>query len=1132
MRDVLTIVAGLVVLVLAAALAVPPLIDWTSRRDWVEAGIGRAFGQEVRTEGAIDLRLLPSPRIRLRRLRIGRPGPDAVALDAMYVRAEIALTPLLGGEVRFLDTRIGRAEITLPVGAAGDWRMPARLLPEAARRKGWMLEDLRIEQFLLTATDPGTGRTDQYGAEGVRIQAGSPLGPWRFDGRSRARPVEIAIGEIGPDGKAPLKVGLGSAGARLDVDGQLAFEPAPGDMVRPRVTGTAKLLASTADLPLQAQATLSAGGGVAALSALAVEVGEGAGAIRLGGEGRYELRHSALALTLKGRRADLAPLRRILASSFVRSAWRADLPLALDLSLTLDTLALGADDELSRLSLSLAARGREGELRAFEATGPGRSLLRAHGSFRLGPVPGATGRVLVEAGDGQRLAGFLDGLGLSGFAGFVAPRPLEMSADMSLVDPVVSLRDLRIVQGDLRLSGAVRHTAAEAGGRPRLDAQIAVEGLDVAALPQAGPLFALARQQDLGLAIDARNVSHGGSKGGRITGRITTEGASVVVDSLEVRDLDGARATLSGRIAPDGTGRIEGRLEATRAAPLLDLFGQAWIGGLSRLLPAFMRDDRVDLRVEVEQTAGERPDAAAVRTVLRGQFGGAPFGAVTRTVGGVLSAFSVETDADALLGRGRDSGPLPASRFDLRGERGTEGRLAVSATGDVGGLAVRTVEPLRLARTDDRFETGAITVEGSDAAPLLGRLGLPVAGAVPLSLRIALARRQHPAIVVTGEVARTKVSAELSGPSPEEVGGTISVDRLSLPWLATTLALGPVAPPSAGTVWSPARFGGAPSLPFAGSVAVTATTLDMGASLAGRDAGFTLAIGPSGFRLSRFDARLGEARLRGDLALERQGGLAAASGDVAIEGFALPGLLGGPFSAGRVTAKVRFGASGESMAGLVANLGGAGDVTVDGLSVAETDPAAPARLAARVLKTDEPLAAQTWQPLLSQELRGAPLAATAPVAAPAALVGGILRMSPLRIEAETGRWQGSAALDLRTLSLDARGALQSGEPPAGWSGAPPTLGLGWSGPLGRVARTVDPAPLVSGLATNVLARELDRVDTFEQDAAERRRRDAREELERQRKLDDARRAREGARPPLTVPPPSPAPPASHEGAGG
>lgn len=1114
MRDILTILAGLVIAVLLAALAVPPLVDWTGYRGAIDRGLTRALGQQARTEGPLDLRLLPTPRLRVRRLRLGRDGAGEASLDAAYMRAEIALTPLLAGEVRILDARVGRAEVKLPVGAGGDWRLPARLVSEAAERKAWALEALRVEQFLLTTTEPTTGRTDQAYVEDVRVEASSALGPWRLSGRSRGRPLDIAMGELGQDRSATLKVGIGGGDTpRFDVDGQLALMPAPGDVLQPRFGGVAKWSAGTPDFPVRAQTNLVVAGGTAELTEVVLEAGDGAAALRLTGDGRYLIAEPRLALKLAGRRVDATALRGVVAFP---AAWSEGPPVALDLSLQLDALAIGADEDLSRLALALSLDGTRGELHSIEIGGPGRANLRARGSFWLGGAPGGTGRLTLAAADGQRLGRSLEGLGLTGLAGLLQPRPLEASAEISLVDPVVSLRNLRVAQGDTRLFGAIRHSPAEGGARARLDAQLALEGLDVSTLPEAGPFFALARGRDLGLSIDARDVSHGGRKGGRITGRILTEGTAIVVDDLEVRDLAGAEARLSGRIAPDGGGRIEGTLSAPRAAPLLDLFGRAALGGLSRLVPGAVREGPVDLRVEVERTGGTEPAASAIQTVLKGRLGGAAFDGVMRTIAGVLGIFEMRTDADALLGL---APARSAPSFVIAGGRGRDGRLSAEANGEVGGLALRTLAPIQFGEGDERLDAGTISIEGPDARPALRRAGLDGAAsdALPVALKLTLGRRQAPTLAVTGEVARIKVAAELSGNSPTELTGTVSVDSLSLPRLVSWLALGPVAPAPAGTTWPTARFGEVPALPFAGSVAVRATALDLGFGLTGRDAAFTLASAPGTLRLSRFDLRLGEARLRGEVGLERQGGLAALSGDAAIEGAALPALLGAPFSAGRMTTRLRFGASGESVAALVANLGGAGDVTLDGLRIDEADAAAPARVALRVLKTDDPLASQRWQPLLAEELARAPLIPLGTVTAPGALVGGALRLSPLRIDAEAGSWQGTATLDLRNLSLDARGALQAKEPPRGWTGAPPTLGLGWTGPLGRVARAVDAAPLVSGLATNVLTRELDRVDMFEQDAAEQRRRAAREEMERQRKADEVRRQRE----PQVNPPPAP-----------
>ncbi len=72
MRDILTIIASIVIVILAVAVAAPPLIDWQDHRETVDRLISRASGTEAKTEGDIGIRLLPTPRIRLDRLATGR----------------------------------------------------------------------------------------------------------------------------------------------------------------------------------------------------------------------------------------------------------------------------------------------------------------------------------------------------------------------------------------------------------------------------------------------------------------------------------------------------------------------------------------------------------------------------------------------------------------------------------------------------------------------------------------------------------------------------------------------------------------------------------------------------------------------------------------------------------------------------------------------------------------------------------------------------------------------------------------------------------------------------------------------------------------------------------------------------
>ncbi len=114
------------------------------------------------------------------------------------------------------------------------------------------------------------------------------------------------------------------------------------------------------------------------------------------------------------------------------------------------------------------------------------------------------------------------------------------------------------------------------------------------------------------------------------------------------------------------------------------------------------------------------------------------------------------------------------------------------------------------------------------------------------------------------------------------------------------------------------------------------------------------------------------------------------------------------------------------------------------------------------------------------------------------LVGGVLRSAPLTLDLGPGRWTGTVAVDLRQGSLDARGTLTGASAPKGWSGAPPAVHLGFSGPLASPERRIDAAPLTTGLAALVLQRELEKIELFDADQAERQRRRARIEMDRAR----------------------------------
>lgn len=1122
MREILTVLAGLLVAVLVAMLAIPPFIDWTAHRQLVERAIGRAIGQEVRTEGRLDIRLLPSARIRVGRMTIGSPAPNSPSLDAIILKADIPLPSLLSGEIRLRNARIGRAEIKLPAAAGDDWRVPRRLLASANLGRPWVFEEVLVRHLFVTVVDPRTGRTDQAVAEHVRLEASSLAGPWRLTGTARARSFELALGEVAADAPARLKLVVGSGDEpRLDLDGKLEFEPGPGETLVPRFTGTGRLATGAPGSKdrsrpsWRTQAAVAASGRAVTLSDIAIEAGE-AGEVRLAGEGRYDIQARSLGLSLAGRRLHLPALwagAEALARPEIQT-WLPPPDLRLALELRLDSLGVGADEDLTAVRLrALSERGRLA-IQALEAAGPGDAALRSTGeialaSIRPGSVPDGSGQVVLSAARTERFGQFLASLGFSSAPAILDGQPLQLSADLTIAAPLASLRNLRVSIGEAQVSGAVRYTGPEAGARARVDAQLALDGIDVASLREGRGLLAAAGDVDLGLTVEARRVTYGSARGGRISGRITTEGSAVLVEQLQVRDLAGAEADLSGRISAGGSGRIEGRLRAKRAAPLLDLFGPTWIGGLVAFVPEVVRESGIDLALGAERAPGTEQSPSAFRTSLEGRLGGGPFAAETTVSDGLLTEMTANAsveDGSAWLGTAaRKVARRPAS-VQWSGRRGPDGRLAFELKGDVAGLRLATAQPVRLGPEDDRVDGGEVEIAAADASSLLPVVGMEAPAPTPLQLTVTFDRSEALNVRVAGRVLGEQVSADLSAPSRLEVSGRLRVARLNVPWLLSTVA--GAAPAAGGTLWPGTRFSTYKPWPILGSVKVESGSVTLAPGFVGAGS-FVLQPTPEGLRLGEIDLGAAGGRVRGDLSLLRQGGLASLIVDGSAHDVPLASILGGPFGPGRLSASLKFGGSGESVAALVANLGGAGEIALTGVAVARADPGAPGRVAQRVLRSDDPLASARWQALLAEELDRGPMLG-GPIQAPASLVAGSLRMTPLRIETPGGVWEGSATVELRTLALETRGTLESATAPRIWKEGRPAILLGWSGPLSRPSRTVDPAPLVNGIAAVVLARELDRIENFELDLAEQRRRNSRVEMDRQRRLaaeEAARQAR-------------------------
>lgn len=1123
MRDILTALAGAVILLLVAALAVPPFVAWDRHRGFIDRSIGRSLGLTVRSEGGIAVRLLPSPRLRFDRLHLGT-DPGQPVLDLQFVKAELALAPLLAGEFRFTETRIGRAEVKLPV-TEGDAVLVPASLTSALNGRDLAVEDLRIQQFLLTTLVPATGRTDQFYAEALRLSAPRLSGPWRAEGTSRGIPFQFATGEAGADGAVAVKIsGGGDTHPRFEADARIALKPeANGDTaggyraVVPEAAGSARLVvgppaqAAGAYLPFGLSGKFTARGPLVQFRDVGLDLDPGGAALRLTGTGRLDLRNWRAALGLEARRLDLDAFLLSGAGQALRARGMPKgglaLPIMLDLDLTVGSLVLGLD-EWSNLSASGTLDRTGGlALRRFAVTAPGAMQVGLSGALDTEGPPRFSGHLALDAADSDGTGRYLGKLGLDGPAVAVMDgRPIQLATDFSADPTSLSLSNLRLGLGEARLSGNARYTAADVGVRGRFEAQLAAQGVDVATLPSFTAALRGLNAHDFGLTLQARDVRYGPadarSGNGTIAASIRSDGASLRVDSLDVTDLAGANATLSGRIGADGTGRIAGRIAAPKAAPLFALLDRVWIAE-AKAVPAFLRDGAIDLGISLERDAGT---ADTLHLTAKGQAAGGSLDLDLLTRAGRIDGLDLTVaspNAARWFGRDDLTALRRPSRLRIAGkarppaQAGEAPSLGLDLTGTIADLTLSTPEPIVLGPETGPPQAGTVRLTAPDLAPFLMLAGgtAAIPGPLPADLTIRLDRAGPDARAeVTGRIAEGPVSAALSRAPDGEIGGTVTLARLSLPALAASVIV-----PAKGDEPG-ARFLSPPPARPPLDLALRVETLDLGRGLHATGAALSARLDDGALSIRDLSATLAGGKLAGSLTLARQGGAATVSGEGSLQEASIPDLVGGGTVTGRLSTQLRFGSSGESAGALLNNLGGSGTITLSGLNVPGADPAGLDRALTRALAEDDPLREGRLQALVAEEVSAGPLSAKAPATAPATLIGGVLRAGPLALDLGAARWGGTLGLDLRTGKLDARGTLTGASAPNGWTGAVPAIQLGLAGPVARPERSLDAGPLTNGLAAVVLQRELEKIELFEADQAERQRRRARIEMDRTRAL--------------------------------
>ncbi|WP_158807457.1 AsmA family protein [Beijerinckia sp. L45] len=1151
MRETLTALAILLILLLTAALAAPYFVDWNSQRAFVEARLSHALGQKVTVGGSIDLKLLPTPYLILDQAVIG--GDDGpITMGIRHLDLELSVTPLLHGEFDVVEARL--EEPTIRVTLQHDRTLPP--LPDAPAFKA----DVRFDRIAvidgtLAIADPQSGRTFALEHLDFEAEAESLAGPFKGNGAAGASDSRTKFrfaASAADHGRARTKLVVEetSAHAGVDLDGTVTLTDVSGGSIRQSFDGAAILsgrLSGREDLPLpwRLSGAVHADPAQAKLDSGELRIGGEEHSLVLAATGDADLGDTpALQLNLVGKQIDVdrlfapsaatdgdAAKPRLPDLAGLRRALVPPLPTTVNLSVATATYA---GQTLSNLDGSFALATDQASALRFAGDGPGRVHLAVDG--KAAPATGRAfeGKVALSAGDLPATLAWLSTV----VPGFTRPdlpvRAVDARGNVTVGDDGIDVAALALRLDRSTMTGAVHFAAAKGSEPAALKADLRADALDLDALPDLSALRTQSAATDLDLKLDARGlkvarVGDSALDAGRLRVALTKTGGHFALGTFRIEGLGGATIDATATLDPRG-GRLDATLDADRLGDAAALF--------HRVAPSAWSDALVARAAAL--TPAKLTISAALKPI------DAPSGPLPRamTVVGLLGATKLDatlypdpSNDKTIIATGSASAPegsvllrqlgIPALPLNTLGAS----RIALDAKGPLDGALTTTVHAAFGATTLDLAGqlslasapsgSGTAKLASRDISTLLqstavafpdltGRIPVDLGAGVawtPAGLSFADLKGQIDGVATSGSLMWH--SAAKAEPA---LTGALAFDRLSLATLLG-LSLGPAQQPAAGALWSATAFGSGLIDPPKSAVDLTAKAFDFGQGLSGSDAAVTVSVSQGLVALKGLTAGLNGGRVGGDLTLRRDGVAAAVEGKLALTDVALDL----PSATGRFSGHADVAGSGRSPLALIASLAGTGDATIADLRVPRADPAALSKIFDDVegdrLSVDEDSIVRALDDAAAAALDAGSRPFTL------SLASGILHLDPKPDAASKGPVSStvSASVDLRKPAIDERVAQTLQALPKSWTGAPPQIVILYAGPLKSPARTTDISVFINALATRALARESARIEAYEFDVHERAffnarlQSDRRREQERLQAEEQARQAVEAAR---------------------
>jgi hypothetical protein len=386
-------------------------------------------------------------------------------------------------------------------------------------------------------------------------------------------------------------------------------------------------------------------------------------------------------------------------------------------------------------------------------------------------------------------------------------------------------------------------------------------------------------------------------------------------------------------------------------------------------------------------------------------------------------------------------------------------------------------------------------------APLLRLDGLPIAGTLKFAADGSRLTIDRLGLNVAGSEVKGQISVATVG-DRRRVEARLDVDELSVakllsPLLDQRLAVTGVAETAISgrqSPWPDEPFDAAVLDGFEGNIRLNSRRLTVADGIGIGQANIDIALEGGKIDVTRIEGACLGGRCSASLRIDKAPAGVEVSGQVSLMGATLQAFAGSPRASGTIGGEIKFSGRGTSPRNALSALQGGGTIELADAKLAALWPGAIAMAAEAALKADPDKLAAIVQQTLVPGLAGGQL--SLPRAVTLEITDGQLRVKPFTIDTADGRVQGGVSVDLRTLNLDSEWRLDQ-KPSAGPADKPalPTVTVTYRGPIGSLGG------LEPRVASEALERELS-VRRMERDV---------EELERLRKLDEARRREEAER---------------------